>query len=198
MRFTYAGWAHEEEALVRSAGEITCEGFGVALGEFERLRVLRGPGLAVGEISNVAFEIAVFIALGNPCTLEDATGAIFHAAVAGDGEFTSAVGAGDEFPSGAAAELAIFEGHRVRVEGQNTRARRRGQAGVWTICESGKFPPSKTECVAPIGGTIASAFSFRADSLAPHLWVAWRERSRFAEADHCGERRRARVPAGRQ
>src|SRR5580698_5195445 len=160
--------------------------------------MLRRPGFAVGEIGDVTFEVAVFVALGNPCTLEDAAGAIFHAAVAGDSEFAGAVWAGNELPSGTAAELAIFEGHRVRVEEQNTGARRGGQAGVWTICESGKFPPLKTECVAPRGGTIASAFSFRADSLAPHLWVAWRERSRFAEADHCGERRRARVPAGRR
>jgi hypothetical protein len=135
MRFAYARGAHEEETFVGAAGKIARESFGVALGELERLRVLRGPGFAVGEIGDVAFEVAVFVAFGDAGALENASGAIFHAAIAGYGEFTGAVGTGNELPSGAAAELAIFEGHRGRVERQDTRATGRRQAKLWTICE---------------------------------------------------------------
>ena len=115
VRFADAGWAHEEKAFVGAAGEVARESFGVALGELEGLRVLRGPGFAVGEIGDVAFEVAVFVAFWDTRARDDETGALFHAAVAGDGEFTFAVGAGNEFVSGAAAELAIFEGLLVVV-----------------------------------------------------------------------------------
>ena len=73
---------------------------------------MRGPGFAVDEIGDVTFEVAVLVSLGDVGSAQNAIGAIFHAAIAGDGEFTGAVGAGNELPSGAAAELAIFEGHR--------------------------------------------------------------------------------------
>ena len=74
---------------------------------------MRGPGFAVDEIGDVTFEVAVFVALGDAGALENASGAVFHTAIAGDGEFTGAVWAGNELPSGAAAELAIFQGHVV-------------------------------------------------------------------------------------
>ena len=74
--------------------------------------MLRRPGLTVCQIRRVTFKVAVFVALRDACALKNASGAIFHAAIAGDGEFTGAVGAGNQLPSGAAAELAIFEGHR--------------------------------------------------------------------------------------
>ena len=99
--------------------------FGVTFGELEGLRVLRGPGFAVDEIGDVAFEIAMFVALGDVRALQNASGALFHAAVAGDCEFTRAVGTGDELPSGAAAELAIFEGHRIVVCEDRIRGRGR-------------------------------------------------------------------------
>src|ERR1700722_948351 len=95
VRFANAGWAHEEEAFVGAAGEIAGEGFGVALGELERLRVLCKPDFSVGQVGRVAFEVAVFVAFGDAGAGEDAVSAVFHAAVAGDGEFTGAVGAGN-------------------------------------------------------------------------------------------------------
>src|SRR5580704_2535650 len=68
----------------------------------------------------------MFVALGNVGAPQDEVGAVFHAAVAGDGEFTGAVGAGNEFVSGAAAELAIFEGHReTEYEGAEETASER-------------------------------------------------------------------------
>ena len=108
MGFADAGWTHEEESFVGAAGKIARESFGVTFGELEGLRVLRGPGFTVNEIGDVAFEVAMFVALGDVRAGDDPIGALFHAAVAGDGEFTLAVGTGNESPSGAAAELAIF------------------------------------------------------------------------------------------
>ena len=70
VRFPDAGRAHEEEAFVGAAGKIAGEGFGVAFGELEGLRVLRGPGFTVDEIGNVAFEVAMFVALGDVRALE--------------------------------------------------------------------------------------------------------------------------------
>src|SRR5580692_76513 len=90
MRFADTGWAHEEEALVGAAGKIAREGFGVTFGELERLRVLGGPGFTVDEIGDVAFEVAMFVALGDVGALEDEIVASFHAAIAGDDEFTLA------------------------------------------------------------------------------------------------------------
>jgi hypothetical protein len=141
VRFADAGWAHEEETFVGAAGKIARESFGVTLGELEGLRVLRGPGFTVGEVGDVAFEIAMLVALGNAGALQDAIGAVFHAAVAGDCEFAGAVGAGDEFVAGAAAELAIFEGQSlvpcVSVSEDRIRVRRGdSKRALWTICES--------------------------------------------------------------
>src|SRR5579863_1123433 len=126
VSFAYAGGTHEEETFVGAGGKITRKSFGPIFGELEGLGVVGGPGFAVGEIGDVAFEVAMFIALGNVGARENAVGAVFHAAVAGDGEFTSAVGAGNQFVSGAAAELAIFEGHEF---GSISKDRIRGRGG---------------------------------------------------------------------
>lgn len=113
--FAYAGRSHEEEAFVGAAGKIACEGFGVTLCQLKGLGVVRRPGFAVGEISDVALEVTMLVALGNVGAREDAVGTLFHAAVARDCEFTGAVGAGNQLVSGTAAELAIFEGQYLRL-----------------------------------------------------------------------------------
>jgi hypothetical protein len=53
----------------------------------------------------------MFVALGDVSSRDDARGALFHAAIACDSNLTGAVVARDDSPSGAAAKLAIFEGH---------------------------------------------------------------------------------------
>jgi hypothetical protein len=111
MRFAYSRWAHEEESLVGTGREIASESFGPALGQLERRGVLRCPGFSVGEVGDVAFEIAMLVALRDVSSRDDARCAFLHAAIACDSDLTGTVGAEDDSPSGAAAELAIFQGH---------------------------------------------------------------------------------------
>ena len=71
----------------------------------------------VGEIGLVAFEVAMFVAFGDACTVHGEGGAFAGAAVAGHGEFAGTVGAGNELPAGSVARLAIFERHRRKHTG---------------------------------------------------------------------------------
>ncbi len=70
--------------------------------------MLGGPNFSVGEIGNVAFKVAMFVALGDARAVHHKRGAFAGAAITGHREFSRAVGAGDKLPAGSLAELAIF------------------------------------------------------------------------------------------
>src|SRR5579863_8133147 len=112
MRFSHARWAHEQQAFFAGAGIFADESLRVHVRALERLRVLRGPDFAVGEISDVAFEVAMLVAFGDASAVHHEGSAFAGAAIAGDGKFSGSVGAGDQLPAGSLAELAILERHR--------------------------------------------------------------------------------------
>src|SRR5579885_2825833 len=70
----------------------------------------------------------MFVAFGNARPEHHARGALFHAAIASDGNAARAVGARNHLPPGTAAELAIFERHlavaRIRAPSPDRKALR--------------------------------------------------------------------------
>ena len=108
MRLADARRAHEQHAFVGAARKIAHEALHAEFGLLQRLRVMSGPGLAVGEIGDEAFEIAMLVTLGDSRALHHPRGAIFRAAVAGGCHQAGAVRARHHLPSGAAAERAIL------------------------------------------------------------------------------------------
>ncbi len=63
---------------------------------------------SLSDIGAVAFKVAMFVTFGDACAVHSERRALAAAAIAGYGEFSRAVGAGDELPAGSVAELAIF------------------------------------------------------------------------------------------
>jgi len=82
------------------------------LDETSCLKLCFLKGLSVlrrlSDIGAVAFEIAMFVPLRDACAFHHQSSAFAGTAIAGYGEFSGAVGAGDELPAGSVAELAIF------------------------------------------------------------------------------------------
>src|SRR6266576_2307572 len=64
MRFSYTGWAHQQQTLLAGARIFTNEALRHQIGLLQRLRVLRGPYFSVGQVGDVALKIAMFVALG--------------------------------------------------------------------------------------------------------------------------------------
>src|ERR1700730_1219996 len=100
--------------------------------------MLRGPGLAVNEISDVTLEIAMLVTLGYARAFHRTSSAFFHAAIAGHGNVaTRSVGSRHQLPPGSSAQRAIFKSHFVGVglqpgapAAKHTSGRAPGQAVV--------------------------------------------------------------------
>ena len=108
MSFADTGRAHQQQALFYGSWIVANKSLGQEFGFFQRVGLLRRGA----DVRAVTFKIAVFIAFGNVGALDDAFGAVLHAAVAGDGDFAGgSIGAWNELPAGAFAERAILERH---------------------------------------------------------------------------------------
>src|ERR1700682_1113748 len=116
MCFPHTGRSHEQQTFFRRSWIIPHKSLRQQLGLLHRLAVLRGPGLPVGKVGDVALEIAVLVALRDVDALHHASGALLHAAIAGDG-YTSAqaISTWHELPAGSPAERAIFNRHQFEL-----------------------------------------------------------------------------------
>src|SRR5258708_2547317 len=106
------GRLHQQQSFLLGYRIIKDEGMGQEIRLLQRLRMLRSPSFAVGQVSNKTLEIAVLVAFGNARTLHHASGALLHAAVASHCDVAArAVGSRHQLPSRSSAKRAIFKSH---------------------------------------------------------------------------------------
>src|ERR1700737_4376886 len=116
MCFPHTGRSHEQQTFFRRSWIIPHKSLRQQLGLLHRLAVLRGPGLPVGKVGDVALEIAVLVPLRDVDALHHASGASLHAAIAGDGYTpTQAISTWPELPAGSPAQRAIFNRHEFEL-----------------------------------------------------------------------------------
>src|SRR5262245_60733160 len=130
MSLANSGRAHQQEAFVIAGRIFVDESLSDNFRTFQRLRVLRRPDFSVGEIGDVAFKIAMFVALGDPGAIHASRCAFPVAAVARHGKFSRTTFARDELPARSLAELAIFERHLSSAYGHMQRTASRCPCGI--------------------------------------------------------------------
>ncbi len=107
---------------------ISNKAMGQELGFFQRVGLLR----CGADVCAVTFKIAMLVAFGDVGALDDAFGAVLHAAVAGDGDCADGtIGPWDELPAGSFAERAILKRHADSIR------LLRAYGKVWTVEISG-------------------------------------------------------------
>src|SRR5712671_44482 len=74
--------------------------------------MLRSPGFSVGEVCNVALEVAMFITFGTASPIHHPRSAFFHAAVASRRHIAAhTIASRHQLPSRPSAKRAIFKRH---------------------------------------------------------------------------------------
>src|SRR5712671_5125394 len=74
--------------------------------------MLRSPGFSVGEVCNVAFEVAMFITLRDASAVHHPRGTFFHSAIASHRHLAAhAIASRHQLPSRPSAKRAIFKSH---------------------------------------------------------------------------------------
>src|SRR5215467_2478627 len=112
MRLAYARRPHEQKPFFRCPGIISNEGLGRQLRLLQRLPLLRGRS----HIGAVTFKVAMLVALGDPCALDNACRAVLHSAVARHRHLARRpISARHQLPSRTSAKRAILQRHADRI-----------------------------------------------------------------------------------
>src|SRR6267143_1358057 len=132
MCFTDAGISHEQDSRLITPRIVTNEGLRKKLGLLQGLSLLRCVSFPVGEVRDVAFEIAVLIALRNPRAIHHPRRAILNPAIASHRHAPArAIRTRHQLPSRPSAKRAILLRHSDSIRAQGAHGKLSTLGKLW-------------------------------------------------------------------
>src|SRR6266850_467584 len=132
MCFSDARRSYEQQSFFGRARIVANKSLGEQFRLFQRLRVLRHPRFSIREVRDIAFKIAMLVALRNPRAFPHSRRAIQHPAIASYRHSACcAIRTRHKFPTRPSAKRAILQRHSDSIRARNAHGKLSAMGNLW-------------------------------------------------------------------